>query len=60
MTLQAENALIFNTTAAKRATLPKEIDVAHYAGVTGIETTAAKVLSYLNADHSVSDLKATS
>ncbi|UVK41167.1 sugar phosphate isomerase/epimerase [Mesorhizobium sp. AR10] len=58
MTLQAENALIFNTTAAKRATLSKEIDVARYAGFTGIETTAAKVLSYLDADHSVSDLKA--
>jgi sugar phosphate isomerase/epimerase len=58
MTLQAENALIFNTTAARRATLAKEIDLARYADFTGIETTAAKVLSYLDADHSVSDLKA--
>ena len=58
MTLQAENALIFNTTAAKHATLVNEIDVAHYAGFTGIETTAAKIRSYLDADHSVSDIKA--
>ena len=59
MTLQAENALIFNTTATKRATLAKEIDVARHAGFSGIETTAAKILSYLDAGHSVSDLKAT-
>jgi sugar phosphate isomerase/epimerase len=58
MTLQAENALIFNTTAAKHATLAIEIDVARYAGFTGLETTAAKIRSYLDADHSVSDIKA--
>src|SRR5438445_6520795 len=58
MTPQAENALIFNTTAAKHATFAMEIDVARHAGFAGIETTAVKVQSYVDADHSFSDVAA--
>lgn len=58
MTFQAKDALIFNTTAAKHATLAIEIDVARFAGFAGIETTAAKIRGYLDADHSLSDIKA--
>ena len=54
---QADNALVFNTTAAKHATLAIEIDVARKVGFAGIETTATKIQRYLDADHSVSDIK---
>ena len=57
MMAQTDNALIFNTTAAKHATLAIEIDVARDVGFAGIETTAAKIQSYLDADHTVSDLR---
>jgi len=56
MTLQTENALVFNTTAARHAPLAMGIDIARYAGFEGIETTATKVCDYLAADHSISDL----
>ena len=58
MMSRPDNALVFNTTAAKHSTLAMEIDVAHRVGFAGLETTAAKVRSYLDADHSVSDLMA--
>jgi sugar phosphate isomerase/epimerase len=54
-----ENALVFNTTVAKHSTFVMEIDVAQKTGFMGIETTAAKIRNYLDADHSVSELKAT-
>lgn len=57
--IDKENALVFNTTAAKHATLAIEIDIAQRIGFDGIETTASKIRSYLDADHSVSDLMTT-
>ena len=59
MRSQTENALVFNTTAAKYSNLVMEIDVARRTGFDGVETTAAKVRrDYLTAGHSISDLKA--
>lgn len=56
MTVNA-NTLVFNTTAAKYCNLALEIDIAQSVGFSGLETTASKIKSYLDADHTVGDLK---
>jgi sugar phosphate isomerase/epimerase len=51
------NAFVFNTTAAKLAPLAIEVDIAQKVGFDGLETTETKVRSFLNAGHSLQDLK---
>jgi sugar phosphate isomerase/epimerase len=58
MVIEKDNALVFNTTAAKYATFAIEADIARCNGFDGIETTGAKIQSYLDADHSFSDVTA--
>jgi sugar phosphate isomerase/epimerase len=53
------NTLVFNTTVAKHSTLMMELDIARSNGYSAIETTAAKVKSFLSAGHNEQDLKRT-
>lgn len=56
---QKENALVSNTIAAIHATLAIEIDIAQRIGFDGLAITGSRIRNYLDAAHSVSDLKAT-
>ena len=50
--------ITFNTTAAKHATLVMQLDIARTAGYEAIEITQDKVIDYLNAGFSESELLA--
>ncbi|WP_322092616.1 sugar phosphate isomerase/epimerase family protein [Paraburkholderia bannensis] len=51
------NRIVFNTTAARHATLVMELDVARNAGYTAVEITQNKARGYLDAGYSMDELK---
>lgn len=56
--MMVQNRLLFHSLIAKHSTLAINADVAQKVGYDGLEITADKVEAFLEADHSVDDLRA--